>query len=78
MTKKYGKTEQECHAESMFKCRQIMTEILNFGVSERQLLQLAYLISLELENRKMLENISKCVQECIDEYDTDESSIVLD
>jgi hypothetical protein len=34
-----------------FISRQIVTEILNFGVTQQQILQVIYLLSLELEDR---------------------------
>ena len=38
--KKYGKTVEEKKAEKSLQCREIVREILNFGVNESQKLQL--------------------------------------
>ena len=56
-----GKSEKDKSAESLLKCRQITTEILNFGVSQEDIMQVIYLLSLELENRQALEEISNVV-----------------
>jgi hypothetical protein len=59
---KMGKSEAEIAAENLLKCRQIVSEILNFGVTQEQLLQIIYLLSLELENREALEDIADSVK----------------
>jgi hypothetical protein len=59
---KMGKSEAEIAAENLLKCRQIVAEILNFGVTQEQLLQIIYLLSLELENREALEDIADSVK----------------
>ena len=61
--KKYGTTEEEEWAHESIKSRQIVAEILNFGVSQRQIYNIAYLLSLELENREAMINISSCIKE---------------
>jgi len=58
---KIGKSETDKLAEQLLKCRQITSEILNFGVSQDQIMQIIYLLSLELENRDALLDISEVV-----------------
>ena len=48
--KKYGKTIEEVDADKMFQCRQIITEILNFGIVEFQKRQIIKLLACELED----------------------------
>ena len=60
--KKYGQSESEIHTEKMIKCREIVKEIVTFGVSEEQKLQIIYLLSLELENRDKMLGISSLVR----------------
>jgi hypothetical protein len=55
MTKKYGQTNTEKWALDLGKSREIVTEIMNFGVTQPQLLQIINLLSLELENRELLQ-----------------------
>ena len=38
--------------------RQIVSEILNFGVSQQQILSVCYLLSLELEDTEAMKKIS--------------------
>ena len=59
---KMGKSDAELAAERLLKCRQIVTEIFNFGVTQEQILQIIYLLSLELENREALEDIADAVK----------------
>jgi len=51
---KIGKTETEIDASQILECRKIIKNIVNFGVSEKQKIQLIYLLSLELESRDAL------------------------
>jgi len=60
--KSYGKSESDLHTEKMIQCREIVKEIINFGVTEDQKLQIIYLLSLELESRDKMLGISKLVQ----------------
>ena len=58
---KYGKTEKEKLYSKRMQCRDILKEILNFGVDEMQKKHLIYLISLELEDRNIMLEISKLI-----------------
>ena len=65
--KKYGTTEQERPYLESIKCRQIINEIMNFGVSQSQILTLIRLLALELESRdKMI-----AIRKCIDSFDSE-------
>ena len=44
-------------------CRDIVMEIRKFGVSQRQMLNLMYLLSLELEDNKTMRAIIKAIGE---------------
>lgn len=65
--KRYGTTSLEQSAKESQQCREIVAEILNFGVSQQQILRVAYLLSLELENREAMANISTCIKEYVDD-----------
>jgi hypothetical protein len=60
--KKYGKSEEDVHVEKMIQCREIVKEIIEFGVSENQKLQIIYLLSLELESRDKMIGIIELVK----------------
>tara|TARA_Y100000592_G_C5469465_1_gene318567 strand:- start:409 stop:654 length:246 start_codon:yes stop_codon:yes gene_type:complete len=49
--KKYGQTKTDKWANAMLKSRQIVSEIMNFGISQDQIHQIISLLSLELEDR---------------------------
>jgi exoribonuclease R len=64
---KFGKTSIEIDAEKLSECRHIVKNIVNFGVTEAQKLQLIYLLAIEMESREALEIITKAVKEIREE-----------
>ena len=56
--KKYGKSNTEQNVEDRIKCRQIVGEVLNFGVSQSQIREIIYMLALELEDRNEMIEIS--------------------
>lgn len=60
--KKYGSTQAELDAGAKSQCRDIVRVIMQYGVSEQQLLKIIYLLSLELSNRGHLQQISNLVK----------------
>ena len=50
------------YTEKMIQCREIVKEIIEFGVSEDQKLQIIHLLSLELESRDKMLGISSLVK----------------
>ena len=44
------------------KCRSIHNEILNFGVSQKEILKLIELLSLELEDINLMKNINSVLK----------------
>ena len=46
--------EVKLSAKKRLECRNIVQEINGFGISQRQMLYLIYLMSLELENREVM------------------------
>jgi len=60
--KKYGKSKSDTDIEKMILCRDIVKEIIEFGVTEEQKLQIIHLLSLELENRDKMLGISSLVK----------------
>ena len=61
--KSYGKSESDVHTEKMVQCREIVREIIDFGVTEAQKLQIIRLLSLELEDRDKMLGITNLVNE---------------
>jgi len=62
MTKieKYGTTKEETHLNDQIRAREIVQEIMRFGVSQQQMEKIIYLLALELENRELMNNIGEC------------------
>lgn len=60
---KIGKSESDKAAEDLLACRKIVNEIVQFGVSQQQILQIIYLMALELEDREAILNITAVVKE---------------
>jgi len=60
--KQYGKTQTEIDVDKLRICRQIVKNIVKFGVDESQKLQIVYLLALEMENRISLEMITETVK----------------
>lgn len=63
MSKKFGELTSDKIAKDNLQCREIVREIGNFGVSERQRIFLIYLLALELENNELMRNISSVIRE---------------
>lgn len=72
---KIGKTLEEKRIEDMAICREIVQEILKFGVSEPQKQRIIYLLSLELESREKMVKISKIIN---DEENQEETASLLE
>mgnify|MGYP000909086668 CR=1 FL=1 len=60
---KIGETELEIDAGKMLECRQIVKNLINFGLTESQKLHIIYLMSLEMESRDALNIITGAVNE---------------
>jgi hypothetical protein len=76
--KKFGQTETEAWAAESLKSRQVVSEILKFGVSQKQILQIISLLSLELEDRAILVRISNAAKEALDEAQLPTSNIITE
>ena len=56
--KHYGKSSEEENISELIIAREICQEILQYGVTQRQVLKIIYNLSLELENSSALVEIS--------------------
>ena len=64
--KKYGSNPEEEPVLEAARCREIVHEILNFGVNQFQMLTLIKLISLELESRETMLQITEVVDNALE------------
>ena len=74
--KKYGENDTDRWARDMIKSRQIVSEILNFGISQNQIHQIIKLLSLELEDRNVLRDIANAIKPLLEESDDNNSNII--
>ena len=73
---RFGQTDVEKRAADSQKAREIVVEILNFGVSQQQILRIAYLLSLELENTNAMQDISQYIKTYIEGLDKPIKSVI--
>ena len=66
MIKKYGSNPAEDIILSAVQCREIVQEILNFGVDQSQMLIIIKLLSLELEDRDIMLQLTEVINSSLD------------
>lgn len=59
----YNQTKSEQVAAENEVCRQIIREISNFGVSQRQVLMIMYLLAMELEDVSRMQALTRLIRE---------------
>lgn len=59
----YGQSSNEKRAEENRVCRQMLREITNFGITQRQQMFLIYLLATELENVEHMKAITSLVRD---------------
>jgi predicted sugar kinase len=67
MTHIYGELSSEKLAIENENCRKIVKEIMDFGVNQRQLGKVIYLLSLNLENIEVVQELSAAIKELMPE-----------
>lgn len=77
-SKTYGKTKEDIKTEKSIKCRQIVSEIMDFGVDEIQKLQIIKLMAMELENNHSMKKIINTVGEIVEnKIETKENKLIV-
>jgi len=59
----YGETESERDAKGKLQCREIVKEIIQFGVDQHQLLMIIKLLAMELEDVSMMRQIAGLISQ---------------
>lgn len=80
MPKSYGKVKQEERLEQAIAAREITKTIMDYGVSQYQIAKIVYLLSLELEDRNMSDDVVAAVNPALEkksEDDTEENQIIV-
>ena len=75
--KKYGKLKEETQLEEAIVSREIVGEILKYGVTQYQISKIIFLLSLELEDRDVLENIANSIKPLLEGKIEKNSSIIV-
>ena len=78
MSARYGETPAEAEAREMLKCRQIVSEILGFGVSQREILRIMHLLALELEDRETMVDLSERIKSAVSGSADSLSSLIVE
>lgn len=61
---RFGETESEKLAKEKQLAREIIKEINNFGITERQRWMIIYMLALEMENISDMREVTSFVKEC--------------
>lgn len=67
MSEVFGKLGSEKVAEENEVCRKIVSEITNFGVNQRQLKYIIYLLSLNIEDVEVMRELVGATKELFPE-----------
>lgn len=59
----YGKLDSEREADENLVCRQVVSEIMNFGVTQRQIWYIIYLLGMHLEDVNEMREVVGFVKE---------------
>ena len=57
-TKQFGTSEVEDDIKDKIKAREIVQSVLDYGVNQKQILQIINLFALELEDTNLMKNIT--------------------
>jgi len=68
--------KQDKNTIDAVKCREIVKEILDFGVSQYQVMTIIKFLAMELEDRNFMISIRKIVEEEIKKTENENSIII--
>ena len=71
----FGLTELEQRAQESTKAHEIVNEIVQFGVTQRQILMIIKRLALNLENNDHMRSLAKMADECLED---DVEDIIMD
>jgi len=61
--KSFGTSEEEEKIENNIKAREIVQSVLQYGVNQKQIEQIIYLFSIELENVNLMKDLTKTINQ---------------
>ena len=59
------------------RCREVVQEILDFGINQKQLLVLIKLLALELENNETMKEITEVANQAIETKNNNKTTILV-
>ena len=62
-TKQFGKSQEEIIVEDKIKAREIVQSVLQYGVNQKQIEQIIYLFSMELEDVDLMKQLSTAINQ---------------
>ena len=68
---------QDGHMLEAAKCREVVQEIMNFGINQRQLLIIIKLLAMELENNLLMKEVVSMMEERLYHRDIAESTDII-
>ncbi len=78
MVDKFGETPAEAESREMLRCRQVVAEILGFGVTQTEIMRIVHLLSLELEDRELMVDLSDRVRTALKDSTAALSSRIIE
>ena len=67
-------TLREEDSSNAFMARQIVQEVLDFGVNQEQIIKIIYILSLEIENRELMISVSQLIDDFLTGNSTDQKN----
>jgi len=63
--------------KSIEKCRNITSEIVNFGVNDKEIIKIIEILSYELENTEMMRSIHKIVRPTEENVEIKKENLII-
>ena len=60
-TKQFGTSQEEEQIQDKIKAREIVQTVLEYGVNQAQLMQMIYLLAMELENVELMKQLTQTI-----------------
>ena len=61
MTTQFGTSKEEELIQDKIKAREIVQTIIEYGVNQKQLTQMIYLLAMELENVSLMKELTQII-----------------
>lgn len=59
----YGESSSDKFAEENFACREIVREVVEFGVNDRQIINIIHLLALHIEDAETMQTLAAAIKE---------------